>query len=130
MAVDERPRKIIMPTSFNPEFLFTGINSKSIMNKIKGNLDSISDPDKRPSIRVVRWRSKFVAEVKDLCRIELVQISGIHLKGQGLGETQFVDYGQKNMYMVLNTTIGAFDNAPQSFARYNRVCKFAVKGIE
>ena len=119
-----------MPNVFNPEFLYAYPNWKSIMNKIKANLEAICDTDKKVSIRLVRWHSKFIAEIKDLCRIELVQISGVNLKNDTSTNNQFVDYGQKNLYTVLFSNVGSFDNSQKAFNRYNRVCKHAVRGIE
>ena len=75
-AITQRPRKILMPNLFNPEFLFAYRNSKVIINKIRENLNTLCLRDKKISLRSIDWLNKFTAEIKDVCRLELVQIGG------------------------------------------------------
>ena len=69
-----RPRKVKMPLIFNPEYLFTARSSKNILTRIKCNLAKLCDVDNlfRPEVELLNWKSKFSAEIMDLCRIEIV----------------------------------------------------------
>ena len=119
--ISQRPRKILMPNLFTPEFLFAYRNSKVIINKIRENLNSLCLRDKKINLRSIDWLNKFTAEIKDICRLELVQIGG----------EQFThNTSQQNLYTVLFSTIGNFDNSLESFELYNKVCHHSVLGIE
>ena len=68
----DRPRRVQMPNVFNPDFIFAYRNCKSILNKMKENLDALCDMERKINLRLVKWPNRFTAEIKDLCRIELV----------------------------------------------------------
>ena len=68
----------------NPEFVLLGYNSKSIMNKIKENLNQMRKFDKRLIQSHIEWPDTFTAEIKNLCRIELVQITSMVLKPENM----------------------------------------------
>ena len=67
-----------MPNVISPEFLFTDKNSRSIMDKIKVNLDNLCEKERNVNLRTIFYKSKFIIEIKDLCRLELAQIRGIN----------------------------------------------------
>ena len=118
----------MMPNVFNPEFLFAYRNWKSIMNKIRENLSGLCDSERKVNIKLIKWSSKFTAEIKDVCRLELVQISGINISNST--PSTDAEWGQKNLYTVLFTTTGNFDNSTEAFDLYNKICRHSVQGID
>ena len=110
-----------MPNVFNPEFLFAYRNSKVIITKIRENLNTLCLIEKKINLRSIDWLNKFTAEIKDVCRLELVQIGG---------EQIAQNTSQQNLYTVLFSTIGNFNNSQESFELYNKVCRHSVLGIE
>ena len=101
----QRPRKVGLPSALDPALLFTGQNSKSIMNKIKDNLSQLCKFDKRLITGHIEWPNKFTAEIKNLCRIELVQISGVQLGPDSMSRRSS-DWKQQNLYTVQCCTFG------------------------
>lgn len=118
-----------MPNVFNPETLFAYKNSKSIINKIKENLNALCKTERKVNLRLIEWPNKFTAEIKNVCRLELVQISGVQFSDSSSSPKQN-DWQQKNLYTVLFTTIGNFNNSTEAFELYNKVCRLSVSGIE
>lgn len=125
----QRPRKILLPSALNPELLFSGQNSKAIMNKIKENLTQLSKFDKRLASARIEWPNKFTAEIKNLCRVELVQISGVQLGPDSMSRRSS-DWKQQNLYTVQCCTFGSFDYSADSLSLYNKVCRHSVRGLE
>ena len=73
-----RPRKVPMPAVFNPECIFMAKNSKNLLQRVKNNLTKICDvdqvgPNGQP-IELLKWKTKYQAEIMDLCFIEIVQV--------------------------------------------------------
>ena len=66
-----------MPNVFNPEYLFAYKNSKAIINKIRENLNALCKAERNVNLNLIEWPNKFTAEIKNICRLELVQISGV-----------------------------------------------------
>ena len=48
------------------------------MDKIKVNLDNLCEKERNINLRTIFYKSKFIIEIKDLCRLELAQIRGIN----------------------------------------------------
>ena len=73
-----RPRKIRMPTVTNPDTLFMAKNSKNLLQRVKLNLRKICEVDQvgpdGQRIELLKWKSKYLAEIMDICLIEIVQI--------------------------------------------------------
>ena len=67
----DRPRKVPMPSILNPEMLFTAKSSKILLTKIKANLSELCDINNM-NMSLIKWSGKFVADIMDLCRVELV----------------------------------------------------------
>ena len=78
-AVQTRPRKVKMPPCFNPDCLFTAKSSKSVLQRIKINLAKLCDVDNN-NMQLLKWTSKFSAEIMDLCQVEIVQIDGMSIQ--------------------------------------------------
>lgn len=83
-----RPRKIKMPTALNPECIFMAKTSKNLLARIKLNLLKLCELDKlsiatatptNHSNDLLKWKSKYHAEVLELCSIEIAQIEGINV---------------------------------------------------
>ena len=46
-----------MPNVISPEFLFTDKNSRSIMDKIKVNLDNLCEKERNVNLRTIFYKS-------------------------------------------------------------------------
>ena len=63
---------------FDPDCLFTAKSSKSLLTRIKSNLAKLCEANGN-AVEVLKWTSKFCAEVMDLCKVEMVQIEGMSI---------------------------------------------------
>ena len=70
--ISQRPRKILMPNVFNSEFIFADRHSRQIITDIRKNINTLCDIERNINLRFIKWPSKFIAEIKDICRLELV----------------------------------------------------------
>ena len=72
-----------MPAVLNPETLIMAKAPTRLLQHVKINLAKLCDVDQmNPSgnaIELIKWRSKYKAEIMDLCSIEIVQIEGMRM---------------------------------------------------
>ena len=118
-----------MPSVFNPECLMMARSSKSILSRVKANLGKLCETDQiQPngqSIELITWKSKYCAEIMDLCSIEIVQLDGMTSEDSSAPPTSSnTAHGASiklNMYLILFSRPQEHKSTPETIELFNSI---------
>ena len=132
-----RPRKVKMPTSFNPACVFMAHSSKAVLSRVKANLSKLLESDQlQPrghAVELIQWKNKFCAEVLEVCTVEVVQIAEMTLSEPAapptLSNAETESQSKLNMYMVLFGRPAGLEKTEAMLSLFNSVQQVALAGL-
>ena len=121
-----------MPVVFTPECVFMAKSSKSVLSRIKLNLAKLCEVDstQEQDMELIKWHSKYVAEIMDLCRIELVQVDGMTMCEPAAPADGTQDQVNKlNMFMVQFSRPEGHETTTETLELLTNIQEAALSGL-
>ena len=102
-------------------------------------VDNTSQVDRVKQSDLLKWKTKFTADVMDLCSVELVQIEGISMteeaappteqEGEIINPVQTIYSSRLNMYMLMFTRPKLHEKTYETDELFKCICQTTLIGL-